>query len=739
MNLTFQINTLIEWDAAGEKSLVERILYIDPSRTDVVTIDVKAKDALPQFRKYEELRQEIIADRAHILFKGGFYGAPSLPDESHEKYAKYIAERDEAWDLISPLVELQENKLFSRKERGRLIAALAKKTGRRKQTIYNRLRRFWQRGQTKNALIPAWENVGHPKDDEGRKIGDKKLGRPRAGADQGRNVTPEDREIFEKGIKRFIRGGIAKNLPDAWQLIKERYYKIDDAETEDGIMAPVLPHASTLPSFDQFEHHYRKNYNPAAEIISKYGRTEYEANNRPLLDNSSKMAFGPGAVYQIDATVGDIYLLSYLDRTLVIGRPIIYLVIDVFSRLIVGLAVTLEGPSWEGARLALECAFTNKVAFCAKYGINITEDDWPVEGKCEAILGDNGEIKGYNANSLVEALGIRVMTAAVRRPDWKAIVERMFRTINNLFIEWQPGAVRPRREMKGKDYRLEAKLDLNQFRQMMIKCVLHYNNAHRLKKFRKDEFMIPKKVEPVPIKLWHYGMNLRSGGLQPESEDVIRKALLPRDKASTSPFGIYYKGLYYTCDMAIQEQLFVRKKGRRATRFDIVAEPLVNNIHLRLDRGRRFVTCELTPSCQRFKGRDWYEMREYFALEKQAERDAETEVQQSKADFHAGINAIVAEGEKMTNEAHKNKNLSNRALTSGTRDNRAALKSHERKHGAGSPADIPPVEGQIPAEQAKVVPFNNPQRSTPPQGYVPPHRPYDELREARREAKESGE
>ncbi len=95
------LNTLIEWDATGEEARIERVLYIDPSRTDVITIDVKAKGALPLFRKYEELRLEIVADRAHILFKAGLYSAPSLPDEGHKKYAKYIEERDEAWELIS--------------------------------------------------------------------------------------------------------------------------------------------------------------------------------------------------------------------------------------------------------------------------------------------------------------------------------------------------------------------------------------------------------------------------------------------------------------------------------------------------------------------------------------------------------------------------------------------------------------------------------------------------------------
>jgi len=41
----------------------------------------------------------------------------------------------------------------------------------------------------------------------------------------------------------------------------------------------------------------------------------------------------------------------------IIGRPVIYAVIDTFSRLIVGLNVSLEGPSWTGPMLGfnLKC------------------------------------------------------------------------------------------------------------------------------------------------------------------------------------------------------------------------------------------------------------------------------------------------------------------------------------------------------------------------------------------------
>lgn len=734
MSVEFKVNALVEWDAEDGGTRVERILFIDSSGTDVVTIDVKSKNALPEFRKYDELKQAVIADRAHILLKAGLYAAPAPPDGDPEKYGQYIKRRDEGWELIAPLVEIQDYKIFNRRERGRLIAKLVRRTGRRKQLIYDLLRRFWQRGMTKDALTPAWQNSGSPKNGEARKIGDKKLGRKSAD-DSGRNVTPQDVSFFERGIKRFVVPGKAKNLRGAWQLIKERYYGVGEHDAGDGTPAPVLPHACTLPTFRQFEYYYRKTRNPVAEIIARYGRTEYDRNNRPILDDSTRMAFGPGAVYQIDATVADIFLLSYLDRNLLIGRPVIYIVIDVFSRLIVGLAVTLEGPSWEGARLALESAFMNKVEFCKRFGINITEAQWPVEGLCEGLLGDNGEVRGYNANSLVDPLGIRVINAAPARPDWKGIVERRFLMINDLFVEWRPGEVRPRRDVKGRDYRLEAALDLNQFRRMMLACVLHHNNSHRLKKYPKDEFMIPQKVEPVPLKLWNYGMQHRTGKLRWESPEKIHLNLLPRGKATATPEGFYYKGLHYTCDMAIEDQLFVRRKGRKQTGFEIVSEPLVDNIHLRLDRGRRFVTCDLTPACRRFQGRDWYEVREYFASERQAEKEAETAVQQSDADFHAKVNKIIAEGDQMTKEARKEFAPSAAALTNGVRGNRKALKAHERKHGAGE-ADARPQNTERAADQGQVLPFKKPLVTD---GYVPPAKPYDELRAARREAKEDGE
>src|SRR5205823_5913339 len=125
-----------------------------------------------------------------------------------------------------------------------------------------------------------------------------------------------------------------------------------------------------------FRYWYEKERDLEQEHKLREGRKEYNLTLRPAVGTSTHMAHGPGAIYQIDATTGDIQLVHSLRRDRCIGRPTIYVVIDVFSRLIVGLNVSLEPPSWVGAMVALENATTDKVAYCARFGIDIAAEDW---------------------------------------------------------------------------------------------------------------------------------------------------------------------------------------------------------------------------------------------------------------------------------------------------------------------------------------------------------------------------
>jgi hypothetical protein len=720
--MPIQENELLEWQVAGCPPRIERVLWIDEVKTGVWTIEISNEKAWPIYQRYEDLETGLATGDARRIEKLDTYRAKLLPDDDYLRKHSKRAKRN--YGLIAPLVEKNDPRIYCRQDRGRMVTELSKQSSVRRAQIYILLRRYWQCGCVPNATLPEYFRCGQVKD---RQDHGKKRGRPSSG---GRNVTAEDRAKFQRGLDDFKKTGVAKKLTKVWELTVGRYFNVGYDELPDGTLVPILLTANQRPSYDQFKYWYYKNRNPKAEIIAIDGEKEFDRNNRPTLGDETHTASGPGAVYQIDAFIGDIYLRSYLNRKLIIGRPVIYIVVDVFSRLIVGFTVTIEGPNWTGARLALENAFSDKVASCKQFGSEITEADWPVKGKCDALVGDNGEIAGYNANSLVGEFGIRVANAPTDRPDLKGIVESRYPIIKGLVIEWVPGAVRPTHKRRGKDYRLDTTLDINQFRRLMIKSILHYNNIRRLESYRMSRAMIADGVDPIPIKIWDWGMRNLTGKLRPEDDmEALRIKLLPRATASVTSDGIRFRGIHYTCERALEEQWFLRLKGKRTKRVEIVYESLVDRIYLRLGKGC-YESCVLTPADERFKGCDWYEVLEYFALKKRAMKAAETGQLQAAAEIHAAAESIISEAQEMNSLALADNSRSKTAITRGIRQNRQDLKLHERKHGVNGSR-----KGTTPNQPAPVIPINKAKLT---EGYVPPARPYDMIRKARAGAKRHG-
>jgi len=721
MNL--YVNMLLEWYDEQAKAHIERILWIDPSRTDVATIEINDPKALPKWQKCKDL-ENVIGNQEARFLEVDPYAELLRPENTIPEH--YRQHRDDAWDVIESIVK-SEN-VFDPRVRGPLVEEAVKRSGCSKATIYGYLRRYWQGGQTKNALLPLFDKRGGKGKE--RKSDGQKRGRPSklsqvTKTTLGVNVNADIKKKFQRGIKTFYENQNGRTLKDTYQLTLERFFH-KGYETRDGVLVPVLPPATELPSFAQFRYWYEKERDISQETIAREGKRRFNLSHRAVLGDSTQMAFGPGSIYQIDATIGDIYLVSFLDRNRIIGRPVIYIIIDTFSRMITGLSVSLEGPSWLGAMLALENATTDKVAFCKEYGVEINPEDWPCHHLPEAMLADRGELEGYNADNLVNALNIRVSNTPPYRADWKGIVERNFRLINDTTIHWIPGAVKRTRERGDKDYRLDAVLDLQQFRKLMVLCVLEHNKDHQMNWYRMDEFMIQDDVEPYPVDLWNWGIQNRSGHLRQMTPDIVRLNLLPTAEASVTARGIYYKGLYYTCELALREQWFVKARMQGRWKVSIAYEPRsLDIIYLRLNESRHLEVCQLTEADQRFKGRDWHEVMDYFEEQKQAQEIANTRQQQSKATFHAQLEHLVLEATEQT-EKHQI-GQSKRSRLKDIRENRKLERENERDAGAWKLGneELPPQPGQV------ISLPSVPQSEDNDDGYVAPPKPIDKLRKLR--------
>jgi putative transposase len=203
-------------------------------------------------------------------------------------------------------------------------------------------------------------------------ITDKKRGRPRKVAlGTGTNITIEIERIFRTVIK-------ADYLTKDENTVRFVYRRALFLLGFDSTKKNNEEQLAEAPTYDQFYYFLQKEVTETEKIKKRLGEIIYQKDYRPVLGSSTAGAMGPGSLYQIDATIGDVYLIT-------------------------GVHVGLEGPSWVSAMFALANTMFDKVRYCASYGITINHDEWPVIGKPEAILGDKGELIGKAVEVLSEA------------------------------------------------------------------------------------------------------------------------------------------------------------------------------------------------------------------------------------------------------------------------------------------------------------------------------------------------
>ncbi len=145
------VNMLLELQSNTEASRIERLLWIDPSYTDVATIELLNPKALPVWQKCKELEEAIVTQQAYIL-EIDPYAFLLKPEETIPE--KHRERRDKAWEIIASLVKDKNGRIFFSHGRGTLLSTWVEKTGCTKMTLYKYLRRYWQGGQTRNALLP---------------------------------------------------------------------------------------------------------------------------------------------------------------------------------------------------------------------------------------------------------------------------------------------------------------------------------------------------------------------------------------------------------------------------------------------------------------------------------------------------------------------------------------------------------------------------------------------------------
>ena len=185
----------------------------------------------------------------------------------------------------------------------------------------------------------------------------------------------------------------------------------------------------------------------------------------------------PLQVVQIDHTKVDIMLVDDVTRAC-IGRPWLTLVIDVHTRMVAGLTLSLDPPSAAGTALTVTQAVLPKAEWLKDRAIGL---DWPTQGLPEAIHVDNGaEFHSRAFERGCQQHGIRIDYRPPATPRFGGHIERLMGTLMGR-IHALPGTTFSGVAARG-DYASEARavLSFREFERILVLEVLgpYHSEVH---------------------------------------------------------------------------------------------------------------------------------------------------------------------------------------------------------------------------------------------------------------------
>ncbi|MBB4825596.1 hypothetical protein HNO89_002832 [Sporosarcina luteola] len=664
----FYVNELLQ-DCQQEKTY--RILWIDSGNVIMYILELDNVKAFPERKRVSEIRDLIVIGDWRKIIDTSYN---VIVSNEYEK--KHYEARDAAWTIIESIVN-EEPAIYEKSFRTKLVKEVQEKHQVTYPTVRKYLYKYWSRGKTIDALLPDYKNSGGKGKD--RKAGKSKRGRPPVYGIKGINVDEDTKRIFRLAIEKYYLTSKQNSLTAAYKFMLKEFY-VENIYYENGVEKVILKDEEAIPTLIQFKYWYQKEYNAPEVLIARKGEKRFNKDHRAVLNTSQSEVFGPGSRYQIDATVADVYLVSEVNRNWIIGRPVIYIIMDVFSRMVVGMYVGLEGPSWAGAMMAITNVVADKKKYCAHYDIEINEEDWPTSHLPEILLADKGEFEGYNVERLVKAFNLHVENAASYRADWKGIVEKQFDLIQKKVKPLLPGYIDVDFQERGaKDYRLDAKLTLKEFTQILIKQVLQHNTKHYLKTYVRDRDLVADDVQPIPIELWQWGIKKRNGKLQAFAEDLVKLQLLPRGTATVNYKGMQFKGISYSCDRAIQESWFENARMKGSWKIEIAYDSRnMSYVYVLNDLNGSFDACYMLEVSKRYEGLSLDEITYWKQQERLMEKGQNHKQLQKDIDYISDVEAIIKKAEKAKKE-QQDPTLSKLEQVSAIRDNRKEEKARQRK------------------------------------------------------------
>ena len=650
----FQINDVFEMDKQNHRVLALPV------------------DHVVLFNMVDRLAEPEIHQRAHL---------ESLVDEEvmtrqQDPYAEYIANaayatatdievRDRRYKVIKNIVE--DSEFFLRCRRRELFREAKLEHNKKSKFVGDTCRKFWRKGAVPNALIGELCNSG-----AAGKLRTFENSRP------GPNADFEDRskavrtemvhKLFKAVIdKHYLAEG--KKFSQTHKQFKIRYCTIkSNVKDED------------IPTIAQMRQYFRTEYKELYALKKRMDKYKYDKDIKARSSTINTQVNGPGDIFAVDTTLAKINLVSAKDRSLIIGKPTLVLVKDVFSRKVVGWYLGFENPSYYSTVLALASAISDNTEEFAAAGFeNVPEGLVPFT-MCQKISGDKGELFTHRGNVLRNQYGVSFLTSRSYGSEANGLIERGIRKVEESFEDDLPGVAEAIKAKKqgGKDTRLKAGVTLEELREYILEEILLHNQYANLSKSYDRDADMPVDLPLTPSSLWKWGIKNRMGSLKNVSRKTFLLSMLPRETAKTSLKGICFEGLYYWSD-ELEEKAFFEKDRSLCPygKLECIYDPSCMDKITVILPGKKpqFIQCELSDRSRFYRSCSLQEVR---VLRKETNKTDHETAKVFKAKL---VEREVGKGEfikEIKNKSPKGEMLSDAARLNAIKENSKDALTEER-------------------------------------------------------------
>ena len=362
-------------------------------------------------------------------------------------------------------------------------------------------------GRNKFSLVDQRKNNSRPKNSHS-----KDYENPRNDVD----------EILKYGLKMFVKHGKPGMAYDA---VLRRYF-CEPVEAPDGssVKMVTLPEEERSVSYKMLYNYIRKH----TEDYSCKGKDERDKqnNDRQLVGNSKTGVYELGQIVEADEMELGCYVVDQNDGETVLGKAVVYCMVEVLSGICIGAYVSLENNSMRGFQQVFLSLLEPHKNQTKGYNIDYDEEDWPsmiVPNEIRCDRGSEYMSKAYS--KAMGELGIRNTPVPPGCGSLKGVVES-FNGLVQTYLKAQlknNGYVEDK--YRGGDLaKGDACLTLEEIRGLVYQSVILYNR--RVFEGLIDKKYLDNDVSPTPKGIFAYEKAHGRAGDPTNVNDATRPAYL---------------------------------------------------------------------------------------------------------------------------------------------------------------------------------------------------------------------